>query len=122
VETVVISLETNPVVAARCRKMNIPWIQGENDKASALRKLLLERNINANEAVYLGNDVNDLPCFPIVGWAVAVADAMPEVARQADSVLTRSGGQAAVRELCDLIMEQLSDIPGSQRARSQHKG
>jgi N-acylneuraminate cytidylyltransferase len=117
VETVVISLETNPVVAARCRKMNVPWIQGENDKAAAIRKLLQERNINANEAVYLGNDVNDLPCFPLVGWAVAVADAMPEVAWQADSVLTRKGGRAAVRELCDLILEQLSNNP-----RSQHKG
>ena len=119
VETMVISMETNPVVAARCHKLNIPWIQGENDKASALRKLLLDRNINANEVVYLGNDVNDLPCFPLVGWAVAVADAMPEVTRQADSVLTRSGGRAAVRELCDLIMEQLSNNRGSQtRARN----
>ena len=117
VETVVISMETNPVVAARCRKMNVPCIQGENDKATALNKLLLERNIDASEAVFLGNDVNDLPCFPLVGWAVAVADAMPEVARQADFVLTRPGGHAAVRELCDLIMEQLSDNPGSQ-----HKG
>ncbi len=118
VETVVISLETNPVVAARCRKMNIPWIQGEKDKASALRKLLQERNINANQTVYLGNDVNDLQCFPIVGWAVAVADAMPEVARQADSILTRSGGRAAVRELCDLIMKQLSNNPHLQKNRS----
>jgi N-acylneuraminate cytidylyltransferase len=79
-----------------------------------LRKLLLDRNINANEVVYLGNDVNDLPCFPLVGWAVAVADAMPEVIRQADSVLTRSGGHAAVRELCDWIVEQLSNNPHSQ--------
>jgi YrbI family 3-deoxy-D-manno-octulosonate 8-phosphate phosphatase len=117
VETMVISLETNPVVAARCRKMNIPWIQGEKDKAAALRKLLLERNINANEVIYLGNDVNDLSCFPVVGWAVAVADAEPEVLRQADSVLARPGGHAAVRELCDLIMEQLSNNPGSP-----HKG
>ncbi len=114
VETVVISLETNPVVAARCRKMKIPWIQGEKDKATALHKLLRERNIDADEAVFLGNDVNDLPCFPLVGWAVAVADAMPEVARQADFVLTRSGGQAAVREMCDLILEQKSDKPGSR--------
>ena len=114
VETMVISKETNPVVAARCRKLNIPWIQGENDKATALRKLLLDRNINANEVVYLGNDVNDLPCFPLVGWAVAVADAMPEVIRQADSVLTRSGGHAAVWELCDWIVEQLSNNPHSQ--------
>jgi len=67
IEAVVISMETNPVVAARCRKMNVPWIQGENDKATALKKLLLERKIDASQAVFLGNDVNDLPCFPLVG-------------------------------------------------------
>ena len=104
VETVVISMETNPVVAARCRKMNVPYIQGEDDKKSALKKLLAERQIEAASVVYLGNDVNDLPCFPLVGWAVAVADAMPGVARQADFVLSRPGGHAAVRELCDLIL------------------
>lgn len=105
-ETVVISMETNPVVAARCRKMEIPWIQGENDKATALKKLLLERQVDASETVFLGNDVNDLPCFPLVGWAVAVADAMSEVAQRADFVLSRPGGHAAVRELCDLILAQ----------------
>ena len=114
VETVVISMETNPVVAARCRKMKISWIQGENDKAAALSRLLVEHKVDANETVFLGNDVNDLSCFPLVGWAVAVADAIPEVARQADFVLTRPGGHAAVRELCDMLMEQLSDHPGSQ--------
>jgi YrbI family 3-deoxy-D-manno-octulosonate 8-phosphate phosphatase len=114
VETVVISMETNPVVAARCRKMNISWIQGENDKAGALRQLLLERKVKPGEAVFLGNDVNDLPCFPVVGWAVAVADAIPEVAAQADHVLTRPGGHAAVRELCDMLMAQVLDKPASQ--------
>ncbi|MGA2489021.1 MAG: N-acylneuraminate cytidylyltransferase, partial [Anaerolineales bacterium] len=114
VETVVISMETNPIVTARCQKMKISSIQGKNDKATALKRLLLERNINASEVIYLGNDVNDLPCFPLVGWAVAVADAVPEVARQADYVLARSGGHAAVRELCDLIIERLSDSPHSQ--------
>ena len=114
VETVVLSKETNPVVAARARKMNIAWTQGENDKATALKKLLQERNIEPGDAIFLGNDVNDLPCFPLVGWAVAVADAMPEVSRQADFVLARPGGYAAVRELCDLILQQLSDNPGLQ--------
>ena len=106
VETLVISMETNPVVAARCRKINVPYIQGENDKALALNKLLAERKIDASGVVYLGNDVNDLPCFPLVGWAVAVADALPAVASRADYVLSRPGGHAAVRELCDLILDQ----------------
>ncbi len=106
VETVVISKETNPVVAARCRKLNVPYIQGEDDKGFALVRLLAERKIDASCVVYLGNDVNDLPCFPLVGWAVAVADALPEVARQADYMLSRRGGRGAVRELCDLILIQ----------------
>ena len=104
VQVLVISTETNPVVAARCRKMNVPYIQGEGDKGTALKKLLKERDIDAGCAVYCGNDVNDLPCFPLVGWAVAVADSIPEVARQADYVLTQPGGHGAVRELCELIL------------------
>jgi N-acylneuraminate cytidylyltransferase len=104
VEVFVISMETNPVVAVRCRKMNIPYIQGEDDKETALKKLLLERGVDPAHAVYCGNDVNDLPCFPLVGWAVVVADSVPEVVRQADYVLTRPGGHGAVRELCELIL------------------
>ena len=105
-DTVVISQETNPVVAARCRKMGVTCIQGEDDKASALKRVLAEHKTDASRAVYVGNDVNDLPCFPLVGWAVAVADSLPEVACQADFVLSRPGGHAAVRELCDLIMSK----------------
>lgn len=104
VETLVISKETNPVVAARCRKMDIACIQGENDKQTAVRNVITERRIDPTQVVYLGNDVNDLPCFPLVGWAVAVADAMPQVACKADYVLSKPGGHAAVRELCGLIM------------------
>ena len=104
VQVFVISKETNPVVAARCRKMNVPYIQGEDSKATALKKLLADQNVHPAQAVYCGNDVNDLPCFPLVGWAVAVADSVPDVVRQADFVLSRTGGHGAVRELCELIL------------------
>jgi YrbI family 3-deoxy-D-manno-octulosonate 8-phosphate phosphatase len=106
VEAMVVSKETNPVVAARCRKMNIACVQGEDDKQSAIRNILADRHLDPAQAVYLGNDINDLPCFPLVGWAVAVADSLPEVARRADYVLSRAGGHAAVRELCDLILAE----------------
>jgi N-acylneuraminate cytidylyltransferase len=104
VQVFVISKETNPVVAARCRKMNIPYIQGEGDKEAALKKLLTERGVDPAHVVYCGNDVNDLPCFPLVGWAVAVADAVPDVLRQADFILSQPGGYGAVRELCESIL------------------
>ena len=107
-DVVVISKETNPVVAARCQKLNLPFVQGIEDKGPALTRLLEERGVDPARVVYLGNDTNDLPCFPLVGWAVAVADAWPEVIRQADYVLSRPGGHGAVRELCDLILKRNS--------------
>jgi YrbI family 3-deoxy-D-manno-octulosonate 8-phosphate phosphatase len=99
----VLSTEPNPVVAARCRKLDLPFLQAVEEKGSAIQALLMERQIDPGCVVYLGNDVNDLPCFPLVGWAVVVADAHPDVKIHADHLLTRNGGEGAVRELCDLL-------------------
>jgi N-acylneuraminate cytidylyltransferase len=107
VQAIVLSKETNPVVAARCRKLNLPVLQGINDKADILRSYLEEHQVDPQHVVYLGNDTNDLPCFEVVGCAVAVADSQPAVLRQADLVLNRQGGHGAVRELCDLIIQRL---------------
>lgn len=106
VEVVVLSTETDPVVAARCGKLGLPVLQGLADKGAALQDLLRDREMEPGRVVYLGNDVNDLPCFPLVGCAVVVADAHPAATAQADLVLGRAGGQGAVRELCDLLVER----------------
>jgi len=104
IPAVVLSTETNPVVAARCRKLDMPVQQGLGNKASALRALLAERKVDPAQVVYLGNDVNDLPCFPLVGCAAVVADAHPAARQQADLVLNARGGHGAVRELIDRIL------------------
>lgn len=107
VDVVVISTETNPVVSARCRKMQVPVVQGVTDKATVLKNYLAEKNIPAGKVVFLGNDVNDLPCFPLVGCAAAPADGEAAVRHEADLVLSRNGGHGAVRELVDLILQTL---------------
>ncbi|HEX7556684.1 MAG TPA: HAD hydrolase family protein, partial [Leptolinea sp.] len=105
VEMMILSMEVNKVVSARAKKMGIPALHGINDKVTTLRNLLKDRNIPAENVVYVGNDTNDLDCFKLVGYAVAVGDAQPEVLRAADLVLSQSGGRGAVREICDLILE-----------------
>ncbi len=104
VTVLVLSSEHNPVVAARCRKLGIEAIQGVSDKGNVLGQILLERAVPSDRVVYVGNDVNDLPCFPLVAWAAAVADAHPEVLVKADHRLARAGGYGAVRELCDMLL------------------
>ena len=56
--------------------------------------------------IYVGNDINDLPCFPLVGCAVALADAAARGAsRRPTWCSARRGGHGAVRELCDLLLQ-----------------
>ncbi len=110
IATLVLSTEKDGAVAARCRKMGVPALQGVEDKAARLTEYLKEHEWDAREVLFVGNDVNDLPCFDLVGCAVAVADAQPEVLRQADIILTRRGGHGAVRELCDMLLRRLEEI------------
>jgi len=106
IDSVVLSTETDRAVEARCRKIGIGVMQGVKDKAERLQNYLAERGIDPAQVVYVGNDINDLPCFPLVGCAVAVADAMPDVLHAADLVLTQSGGFGAVREICERIVKR----------------
>jgi YrbI family 3-deoxy-D-manno-octulosonate 8-phosphate phosphatase len=100
----VLSKETNPVVAARCRKIKVPVLQSVDDKPSALRKLFADQGVDPAEVIYMGNDTNDLPCFPLVGCAVVPADAHPQVLYEADVILQNTGGHGVVRELCDMLL------------------
>jgi N-acylneuraminate cytidylyltransferase len=101
----VLSTEVNPVVRARADKLGLPVRQGLKDKGQALTQLMQEQGYDPAQVVYVGNDVNDLPCLRLVGCPVAVADAHPMVLAQAALVLEHPGGDGAIREICDLIME-----------------
>jgi N-acylneuraminate cytidylyltransferase len=111
IEVMILSSEPNPVVMARAKKMGVEAIHnvGMQDKGRVMREVLEKKNVKAENVIYLGNDLNDLSCFEIAGWSVAVADAYPEVIRAANHVLTKTGGHGAIRELCEIIMKQLSD-------------
>lgn len=105
VEVLVLSTEKNPVVSARCKKLGINFKQNLSDKGFALKAEILSRKLDSKKVVYVGNDINDLPCASQVGCFVAVKDAMPEVLQLADFILTHRGGEGAVREVCDLILK-----------------
>jgi YrbI family 3-deoxy-D-manno-octulosonate 8-phosphate phosphatase len=110
IETMILSSEPNPVVLARAKKMGVEAVHntGISDKGSAMRKILEQKNVRGEEVVYIGNDWNDLPCFELAGWAVAVADAYPDTLRAADYVLSKPGGHGALRELCEIILKNIS--------------
>lgn len=102
----VLSRETNPVVSARAKKLRIEVVQGSKQKAEVLAQWARENGHNLAEVMYVGNDLNDLECFQIVGWPVAVADAHPQVRLAARQILQNPGGHGAVRELAELLLRR----------------
>ena len=111
IEVMILSSEVNTVVAARAKKMGVEAIHGMGlqDKGRVMREVLEQKKIKAENVIFVGNDLNDLSCFEIAGWSVAVADAYPEVIQAADFVLNKPGGHGAVRELCELILKKIQE-------------
>ncbi|WP_435834825.1 HAD hydrolase family protein [Streptomyces althioticus] len=108
----ILSTEQNPVVAARARKLRIPVLHGVDRKDLALKQWCEEQGIAPERVLYVGNDVNDLPCFALVGWPVAVASAHDAVRGAARAVTTVPGGAGAVREIAGWILgPSLDSLP-----------
>ncbi|WP_327289095.1 acylneuraminate cytidylyltransferase [Streptomyces sp. NBC_01198] len=100
----ILSTETNPVVAARARKLDVPVLHGIDRKDLALKQWCEENGIAPERVLYAGNDVNDLPCFGLVGWPVAVAGAHDVVRAAARAITTVEGGHGAIREIAAWLL------------------
>jgi len=103
VEYVIVSGETNPVVAARAAKLRVDCLQGVEDKLPVVQAEAAVRGLSLDVVAYVGNDINDAACLAAVGLPVVPSDAWPEVIPLAHLVLSRAGGHGCVRELCDAI-------------------
>ena len=73
-------------------------------KTPALEEIYSKTKLHQDRVCYVGDDVQDLPIFSRVGFAVAVANAVPEVAARAAYVTRAGGGRGAIREVVELIL------------------
>jgi 3-deoxy-D-manno-octulosonate 8-phosphate phosphatase (KDO 8-P phosphatase) len=81
-------------------------LQGIGDKGPALRMLMAKYNLIPEEVAYVGDDINDLPAFEVVGVCIAVADAAAPLRRIANYVTPRPGGHGAVRDAIEEILRR----------------
>jgi 3-deoxy-D-manno-octulosonate 8-phosphate phosphatase (KDO 8-P phosphatase) len=89
----------------RAKELGITRIvQGSQDKAQALTRLLAETGLTAEQIAYVGDDWPDLPALRRVGLPIAVGDADERVKAAAMVVTTAAGGCGAVREAIEAIL------------------
>jgi 3-deoxy-D-manno-octulosonate 8-phosphate phosphatase (KDO 8-P phosphatase) len=102
---VIVSMESNPVVSARAKKLQADCFQGVDDKLAVVRERAAQLGASLEQTAYVGNDVNDAECLRAVGVPVVPADAWPEVKPLASWVLSLPGGRGCVREFCDAVWQ-----------------
>ncbi len=103
--TGLLSGRSSKVVEARAAELGMTVIrQGASDKGAALRQILAQESLRADEVAYVGDDVNDLPVIQAVALSAAPADAPFEVRSQAFMVLETAGGQGCLREFIEAIL------------------
>lgn len=102
---IIISTEKNPVVVFRAKKLKLPVVHGVENKIKELKKYSQITGIGIEKFAYVGNDINDIECMNAVGFPIAVADAVEDIKKISLFVLSKKGGDGAVRQLCELIFK-----------------
>ena len=107
IKQIIISTEKNPVVSARANKLEIPCLQGVANKKYALTDYCQKNDIQILQVAYVGNDINDKDAMAIAGFSFCPADAHETIKEISDHVFKRNGGDGVIRELLDLIKENI---------------
>jgi 3-deoxy-D-manno-octulosonate 8-phosphate phosphatase (KDO 8-P phosphatase) len=106
ISTGVISGRVSPATEERARQVKMSYVyQGHIEKVPVLQEILAKSGITAEETAYAGDDLTDVVVMRRVGLSIATANARPEVKRAARHVTTAAGGQGAVREIVELLLE-----------------
>ncbi len=105
IEVAIITARVSAIVVRRGGELGIgELIQGREDKRAALIELCERRNMPLSECAYMGDDLPDLGAINAAGLGLTVADARPQIREAADWVATMGGGQGAVREAAEFIL------------------
>lgn len=118
---IIITGRKSVIVEKRCKEIGIEEVyQGVKDKRRKLDTLLHKLNANVTDAAlspynygniaYIGDDINDLCCMEPIkeagGFIGCPADAADKVKAIADFISTQNGGDGAVREFIEWILEE----------------
>jgi 3-deoxy-D-manno-octulosonate 8-phosphate phosphatase (KDO 8-P phosphatase) len=102
----IISGRYSPVTKRRALELGIDMVrQDVEDKLGLLRDFAEEVGVCNTEVAYIGDDENDVECIRWAGMGFAPRDAQPAARQAADVVTEATGGNGAVREAVERILE-----------------
>jgi 3-deoxy-D-manno-octulosonate 8-phosphate phosphatase (KDO 8-P phosphatase) len=106
-EIVIITGRTSKIVEIRSTELGIKEVyQGIKNKEEKVNEILKKKNIKLNEIAYVGDDINDLKIMKMVSFSACPNDAAKQVKTISNFISEYKGGEGAVREILELILEK----------------
>jgi YrbI family 3-deoxy-D-manno-octulosonate 8-phosphate phosphatase len=101
----VITADPPDFIEARANRIKLDFLHSKiSNKKEKLIEICEERNLDADNVAYIGDDINDIEIIKAVGFSAAPSDAVPKVLDIVDYICERKGGEGAFREFVDLIL------------------
>ena len=103
-DLLVITSEQNKVVYLRNQKLGIETFVEDSGKLKIFKRLIDKYRADwdrAFETVYIGNDINDLPCMNFADVSCCPLDSENRVKKIATKILKRKGGDGCIREFIE---------------------
>ena len=102
-----VSGEDSVLIGRLAQKLGVSDVFAScKDKAAALRDFATRHALEMTEVCFMGDDVNDLPALSLAGVSAAPANAHFTVTAQVSINTEREGGNGAVRELIDRLVQE----------------
>lgn len=106
IEVCLITMSDTPAIQKRIDRLKIRFgHMGVRHKLPVLKEICTQLGLGLDAVCHVADDLNDLDVMQAVGLPVAVANARPQVKQAAAYVTEAAGGDGAVREVCDLLLE-----------------
>jgi len=106
-QAAIITGRNSSIVEKRAKELGIQHLhQGIRDKLSVLQEIISSLNIKPYEVAVIGDDLNDYNMLRFAGRSFTPTDGAKEIKDIVDTVLSSKGGDGAVREMIDLLVEQ----------------
>ncbi len=103
----IITGRQSSIVKRRADELGIRHLhQGVKDKAELLREIVDSLGLKPYEVAAIGDDLNDYGMLNFVGRSFTPNDGMQVIQEMVDTVLTKKGGDGAIREMIDIIIEE----------------
>ena len=109
IEVGIISGRNSKAVEYRARELNIREVhQSAIDKVKIYEDIKAKYNLDDEYVAFMGDDLIDLPLLHRVGFSITAADAVDAVKDVVDMITKKNGGEGAVREAIDFILNTKS--------------